>query len=287
MIGVELVTGWVRSRRAVRRRFNPYIAGTPVFDKRLFFGREPLAQLTLGWLASQSVQLTGERRIGKTSFLHHLMRRLNDCNVNGQRAFPVFVDLEAVPAHGVFRALIDETIDALGVSGDAEPERRARTGAERYTELDFGRDARSIVAQLRERTGGPVRLVLLIDEIDAPCGSPMRAVDTWLGPLLHEGPDELRVVAADAACAAEPAAPPGPAVLQRVELEPLTPEDGEALAIRPVAGVFRYEPRAVERILELSRLRPFEIQRRCRNAVERMLDAHRSVVRLADVEPSS
>ena len=55
---------------------------------------------------------------------------------------------------------------------------------------------------------------------------------------------------------------------------------------RPVAEVFRYEPRAVARILELSHLRPFDIQRRCLHAVDRMLDANRSVVRLTDLEAS-
>ena len=53
---------------------------------------------------------------------------------------------------------------------------------------------------------------------------------------------------------------------------------------RPVAGIYRYEANAVERILEQSRLRPFEIQRRCLYAVHRMLDGDRTTVRLADVE---
>ena len=133
-----------------------------------------------------------------------------------------------------------------------------------------------------------MRLVLLIDEIDAPFGGAPGAVDAWLGPLLHLGPGELRIVAAGAAArGAGDAAHAEPAMLQRVELEPLLPEDGRALVTQPVAGVFRYEPRAVDRILELSRLRPFEIQRHCRNAVDRMLDAHRSMVRLADVAASS
>jgi hypothetical protein len=55
------------------------------------------------------------------------------------------------------------------------------------------------------------------------------------------------------------------------------------LVKRPVAGVFRYEALAVERILELSSLRPYLIQRLCLHAVNRMLDDGRTTVRLADV----
>ena len=58
MIGVERVTHWMRSRRALKRHFNPYIVGTPVFDRHLFFGREAVARLTLERLTSKSIQLT-------------------------------------------------------------------------------------------------------------------------------------------------------------------------------------------------------------------------------------
>src|SRR5262245_54500796 len=116
MIGVQRVALWMRSRRARKRRFNPYIAGTPVFDKQLFFGREAIASQALERLASGSVQLTGERRIGKTSFLHHLERSLREPARNGARCFPVFVDLEAVTASGMFRALMEEAIDVLSPS---------------------------------------------------------------------------------------------------------------------------------------------------------------------------
>ena len=186
---LKLFAGW---------RFNPYIAGTPVFDEDLFFGRERLAKATLGWLASRSVLLTGERRIGKTSFLHHLERGLITRDGNGPRAIPVFVDLEAVPAEEVFRALIDETIEALGVPCEARRALRAGANGGRYTDRDFCSDTREVVARLGERAGGPVRLVLLIDEIDAPFGGAPGAVDAWLGPLLHLGPGELRIVAAGA-----------------------------------------------------------------------------------------
>jgi len=159
-------------RRARKRRYNPYIVGAPVFDRQLFFGREAAIRLTLERLASTSVQLSGERRIGKTSFLHHLELGLRE---------PSSDDCAASPS------------------------------------------------------------------------------SWWPGP--RAGGD-----------------------LERIELQPLAPEDAEALVTQPVVGIYSYEASAVERILEQSGLRPFEIQRCCLYAIHRMLDADRTTVRLADVE---
>src|SRR6185436_5392304 len=54
------------------RKFNPYVAGGPIFDEELFYGREPLIQRILQTVQNNSLLLHGERRIGKTSLLHQL-----------------------------------------------------------------------------------------------------------------------------------------------------------------------------------------------------------------------
>jgi hypothetical protein len=277
MIGVERVALWMRSRRARKRRYNPYIVGAPVFDRQLFFGREAAIRLTLERLASTSVQLSGERRIGKTSFLHHLELGLREPSSDDVRSFPVFVDLEAVKASGFVRSLIEETIEALALSHETLARLRVRRGHGGYAEEDFCRDLREVVGELRARGSGPFRLVLLIDEIDAVGEGSDRALDAWLGPLLQDAPEEVRVVVAGAA-----SRPGGD--LERIELQPLAPEDAEALVTQPVVGIYSYEASAVERILEQSGLRPFEIQRCCLYAIHRMLDADRTTVRLADVD---
>jgi predicted AAA+ superfamily ATPase len=277
MIKALQLSGWIRRRRALRRRFNPYIAGTPVFDRHLFFGRQQLALTTLRRLGSHSVTLTGERRIGKTSFLYHLQSVLAADKVWECRFFPVFVDLEAVAAPGLFHALMDETIEALALSPRTLAELRFSGDHNGYHADDFSHDLRRVVEELRGRTRGEVRLVLLIDEVDALREDPERTCDQWLGPLLESGPRELRLVLAGVGRGMH-------AALEELELEPLTPEEAAALVKGPVAGVFRYEARAVERILQLSRLRPYLIQRLCLHAVNRMLDDRRTTVRLADVE---
>jgi len=277
MINVGHLSGWMRRRRASRRRFNPYIAGTPVFDRHLFFGRQQLALSTLRLLGSHSVTLTGERRIGKTSFLHHLQGVLAADKGKQRRFFPVFVDLEAVAAPGFFHAVMDETIEALALSPRTLATLRFSREHNGYQAEDFGLDLRRVVEELRQRTRDEVSLVLLIDEVDALREHPEQTGDPWLGSLLKSCPQEVRFVLAGVGRGMH-------AALDELELEPFTPEEAEALVKRPVAGVFRYEAQAVERILELSSLRPYLIQKLCLHAVNRMLDDGRTTVRLADVQ---
>ncbi|HKZ33432.1 MAG TPA: ATP-binding protein [Vicinamibacteria bacterium] len=277
MINVGHLSGWMRRRRASRRRFNPYIAGTPVFDRHLFFGRQQLALSTLRLLGSHSVTLTGERRIGKTSFLHHLQGVLAADRGKQRRFFPVFVDLEAVAAPGFFHAVMDETIEALALSPRTLATLRFSREHNGYQAEDFGLDLRRVVEELRQRTRDEVSLVLLIDEVDALREHPEQTGDPWLGSLLKSCPQEVRFVLAGVGRGMH-------AALDELELEPFTPEEAEALVKRPVAGVFRYEAQAVERILELSSLRPYLIQKLCLHAVNRMLDDGRTTVRLADVQ---
>jgi AAA+ ATPase superfamily predicted ATPase len=58
---------------------NPYIAGKALGDERGFFGREDIFQLvetTLSSTDQNALVLFGQRRIGKTSILLQLRRRL-------------------------------------------------------------------------------------------------------------------------------------------------------------------------------------------------------------------
>jgi hypothetical protein len=69
-----------------------------------------------------------------------------------------------------------------------------------------------------------------------------------------------------------------------IEITAFSREEAEALIKTPVAGVFRYESDAVERILELSQKKPYLVQKLCIHAVNRILEEGRTTVRSADVE---
>ena len=80
----------------MKLRFNPYIAGAPVLDDQMFFGREKLTQRMLSTLHRNSLMITGERRIGKTTFLHHLKRVLAEDEAGDWQFFPVFVEVPPI-----------------------------------------------------------------------------------------------------------------------------------------------------------------------------------------------
>ena len=50
-------------RKLLKRRYNPYIAGAPVLQDDLFFGREQLLTRVLQSIHNNSILLYGERRI--------------------------------------------------------------------------------------------------------------------------------------------------------------------------------------------------------------------------------
>ena len=285
MTRVIRIARWLRRRRAQRRRFNPYAVGTPVFDSSLLFGRDSLTARILGLLASRSVRLTGEHRIGKTSLLHHLQKALT--SEGGLWGFvPVFVDLEAVTAARLCRVLMEETVEELALLPRTLG-LRLDGRHDAYHARDLVHDVRRVVRNLRERTRADARLVLLVDEVDAVLPGP--EPEPWFDALLEECSEELRVVLAgvNGEVSRRGASRHERGRLEDLVLEPLPPDDARALVTRPVAHCFRYEPRAVERIVQLAEGRPYLLQKLCLNALNRMLDEGRSVIRLADVESTA
>jgi len=102
LVPIALLAGlWAhrtrRRRQFMKRRFNPYIAGAPVLDTKMFFGREQLIERVLQTIHNNSLLLYGERRIGKTSLQHHLRRRLLQLDDPDYEFFPVYVDLQGTP----------------------------------------------------------------------------------------------------------------------------------------------------------------------------------------------
>jgi hypothetical protein len=278
------IARWLRRRRALRGRFNPYVVGTPVFDASLLFGREQLTARILTLLTSRSVRLTGEHRIGKTSFLHHLQKALASQG-GGWGFVPVFVDLEAATAARLSRVLMEETVETLAL----QPRTlglRLEGRHDGYHARDLVHDVKRVVRDLRSRTRADTKLVFLVDEVEAAPPDPEPEGDAWLDHLLEECSGELRVVLAGVT--------PGGGRpddgrrerrhLEDLVLEPLHSDEARALVTRPVARRFRYEARAVDRIVELAHGRPYVLQKLCLNALNRMLDEERTIVRLADVE---
>jgi len=225
--------------------------------------------------------------MGKTSFLHHLQRELaSQGAVWG--LVPVFVDLEATPAARLSRVLMEETVETLALQAGTLG-LRLDDRNDGYRARDLVHDVKRVVRDVRARARADARLVFLVDEVDAVLPDPQADDEPWLDTLLEDCSEELRVVLAGVT--GRHGRRVGPrrerGRLEDLVLEPLRPDEARALVTKPVAHCFRYDPRAVDRIVQLAKGRPYLLQKLCLNALNRMLDEGRSTVRLADVESTA
>jgi tetratricopeptide (TPR) repeat protein len=286
VLGIGLLAQRLRRRRAVRRRFNPYIAGAPVLDEVMFFGRDKLTARMLSVLHHNSLMITGERRIGKTTFLYHLKKVLAADEASDYRFFPVFIDLQGVPEESFFHALMSDVVETLRLSPDTLQALRFSRTSDVYDGRDFSHDLQRVIEELKTRTSMKVKLALLIDEVDVLNEYSERVNQRLRGIFMKTFSENLVAVMSGVGVKRtwNSEVSPWYNFFDEIEITAFSREEAEALIRTPVAGVFRYESEAVERILELSQKKPYLVQKLCIHAVNRILEEGRTTVRSADVE---
>ena len=180
LVGLGFGAQRVRRRHAIRRRFNPYIAGAPILNDDMFYGRQKLLSRILNVLHHNSLMITGERRIGKTTLLYQLKKALEADDTTDYRFFPVFIDLQGVDENAFFHSVMADVVETLHPSPDAalhfrdvhegaipgSPAAEPEAPPTPYDGRDFSHDLQRIVEELKRRTPKKVKLALLIDEVD-------------------------------------------------------------------------------------------------------------------------
>ncbi len=275
-----------RHLRLRRRRFNPYVAGSPVFSEELFFGREPLLQRILQTIHTNSLLLHGERRIGKTSILHQLRRRLETLDDPEYRFFPVYVDLQGTAEDAFFATLADQIIEALAPVHRVVDRQPALGRAGGYGHHDLARELHDLLRALQERSTKRVKLVLLIDEVDELNHYDPRVNQKLRGLFMKRFAESLVAVVAGVQIRKEWEKETSPwyNFFEEVRVESIAAADARELVLRPLRGVFKVEPGAAERIAELAGGRPYLIQRYCLTLVNRLHEEGRRTLTRADVE---
>jgi tetratricopeptide (TPR) repeat protein len=272
-----------RYRLLRRRRFNPYVAGSPVLDERLFFGREQLLDRILQTLHNNSLLLHGERRIGKTTLQHQLKRRLEALEDPVFHFHPVYVDLQGTPESRFFATLAEELFEQLeSLLGDLEP---AAALAGTYEYRDFVQDLRRILRRLREQSEREIRIVLLIDEVDELNSYDPRINQKLRSLFMKSFAENLVAVVSGVSIKREwnREGSPWYNFFEELDVGPFRPEDARRLVTEPVRGIFRIDDDAVERILEITGCRPYRIQKLCMRLVNTMHEKNTRRITLADV----
>ena len=252
----------------------------------MFFGRQKLLTRLLNVLHHNSLMITGERRIGKTTFLYHLKKVLETDEGSEYRFFPVLIDLQGVPETQFFHALMSDVVEALGLSAAVRETLRFRPGTQGYDGRDFSHDLQRVLQELRTRTPRKVKLALLIDEVDVLNEYSERVNQRLRSIFMKTFSESLVAVMSGVGIKRtwKSEVTPWYNFFDEVELVGLHPRGGRGADQDPGGGHLplrgrgrRAHPRA------LSARKPYLIQKFCIHAVNRMLEQDRSVITLEDV----
>jgi len=251
----------------------------------MFFGRQKLLARILNVIHHNSLVITGERRIGKTTFLYYLKRVLEKDEGSEYKFFPVFTDLQGVPESGFFHTVMADVVEGLALSPATQAALRFEAEQEDYDGRDFSHDLQRVIEELKARTERRVKLALLIDEVDALNSYSERINQRLRSIFMKTFSQHLVAIMSGVGIRRvwNSEVSPWYNFFDEVELHGFSQEEAEALIRTPVEGFFQYQPEAVEAILEHSDLKPYLIQKFCIHAVNRMLEAGRTVIKAEDV----
>ena len=275
-----------RRRQLMKRRFNPYIAGAPVLDTDMFFGREQLIERILQTIHNNSLLLYGERRIGKTSLQHHLRRRLQQLDDPNYDFFPVYVDLQGTPESQFFATLAEDVFHELeSLLGGMRP------GEGLDSDVDYGyrelvADLRRVFKILEKRSSKQVKLVLLIDEVDELNAYDPRVNQRLRSLFMKSFAENLVAVVSGVEIRKQwdKEGSPWYNFFEEIEVTPIGRDDVVQLITRPIGGVFKIDQAVVDRIIELTDRKPYHVQRFCIALVNRMYEQGKRQISIADVD---
>jgi len=262
------------------RKFNPYIVGEPVLDEKMFFGRDRCLEQVADALSGGSIAIHGVRRIGKTSLLHHLEKKLE------RPYFPVYIDLEGIPENEFFKHLMRTIANSCKEYLEDLSQLRIHQDENRYPPPYFGMDLRQVVRNLKTQYDENTILILLLDEIDETEKYDQNVHQTLRNFFMtHAG--ELKMVSAGVNISGKPwseITSPWYNFFRPLEMLPFEKIDAIKLIKDPVEHIYNYSNDAIEYILEYSDCQPYYIQIFCRYAIEKIAEERRKKVTLADVE---
>jgi AAA+ ATPase superfamily predicted ATPase len=289
----EHVRELVETPETEPRRYNPYIFGPPVQDPEFFFGREhelAIMKDTITHLAPglrQSMAVVGPRRIGKTSLLYQLVRRLEPTpnatalmsteQIGSRSSLVLTQEILSVLHTGIQdkHADIQVRLDLL----EGPP-----PSGERIYQT-FQRDMRRLNDALAARKRPAA--VLMIDEVEGLLdfgGMRVLGVFRHLAQSLPyvlfvvAGSDRLYYLINDTTS-------PFFNVFKTITVAPLPEESARAMIQEPARDAhLRFEPAAVDEVVRLSGGVPYLVNMICHYAVERVLTNNGSTVTLQQIE---
>jgi AAA+ ATPase superfamily predicted ATPase len=288
-IGGWLISLFMKYRIAIVNKYNPYIAGSPIRQTEMLFGREALLRTILNTIQNNSIMLYGPRRIGKTSLQYELKRRLEDLKDPEYRYIPAMIDLQGTSEEHFFATVMGDILDACKpVVGDkvVSELRERKDPREPYSVRDFSKDLKSLLDVAQVKSERKVKLVLLLDEVDELNKYSEQTNQKLRSVFMKTFAEKMVAVMSGVHIKKnwQSEGSPWYNFFEEIEIPPLVRDDAVRLIRKPVHGIFTYEEAAVDKILEYSECKPYLVQRLCVNAVNQAIDAKRRRITVGDVE---
>jgi len=242
-------------------KINPYIAGAPVLESRMFFGREDvfswIERSLSGKFVDHILVLHGQRRVGKTSVLKHLGNRLP------KRYIPIFIDLQGRVSTTLPRFLWWLSREITRALDLPKPDRELFEEDLDYFETQF-------LPQVEEKLGSDV-LLFTFDEFDTlETTSAQEGLALPFMAILKRLMDRRKlnfifsIGSSGRKLENMQAAYTGffkQALYRKISF--LSESDARDLVTKPVEGVVQFELDAVDRIYEITSGHPYFIQLIC------------------------
>jgi tetratricopeptide (TPR) repeat protein len=295
--GLLVVAGAFAANRLIKyritfvNRYNPYIAGAPIRNNEMFFGRQQLLDRILRTLPNNSLMVHGARRIGKTSLQFQLQRLLQERQDPEYHFVPVFIDLQGTPEEVFFAHLLEEVREQVG--GTVAKTITAPVNRQAYGHREFANDLRAAIGILQKelvehkaQAGKKVRLVFLIDEVDELNRYSERTNQRLRAIFMKTFSEQLVAVLTGSNIRKEWESESSPwyNFFEQVPMPMLAREEALRLIHDPVKGFFKFEAAAAEKIWEASQGKPFVIQKFCVRLVNLAIEKRRRTIVTPDVE---
>jgi AAA-like domain len=240
-----------------KKKYNPFITGSPVFGEIPFGGRKKELGLLLNHIQQHNhVMLVAQRRMGKTSLLLQLKKRLQSPLV------PVSIDLLAFlgQAEEMLRGILNEIVNELlrrNLLSSDQQEKFSITYAQ-----DFVAALASILEDVKRKLKD-IKIVLILDEAERLFVTDRLAAGV-LRAALTQNENIVAVLAGSSRLLTSDENDPNSPLLNiftPLLLPPLSKKETESLVreLSKQVGV-SYEPSALERLYDLSGGIPYYVQ---------------------------
>jgi len=276
----------IKYRIAIVSKYNPYIAGAPIRNEEMFFGREKMIKRIMNTVHNNSLMIHGPRRIGKTSLQHQLKLRLERARDPEYEFIPVMIDLQGTSEQYFFCHLMEEIIETCRPLLNLETKFRFHEKGISYSGRDFSRDLKALLRDLSQHSAKNVKLVLQLDEVDELNKYSEQVNQKLRSVFMKTFAENLVAVMSGAHIKKswESEGSPWFNFFEEIEVPPFSKGDAARLILEPVRGIYTYDEQALEKILFYSKNEPYIIQKFCVQVINRLIEEKRRRVLVGDVD---